>query len=70
MAKATFRLADAANTSVRALFSFETDAPVTDEWLQDLQSHVAANLPESLVWTGVHKFSIQVEEAREVDPLP
>lgn len=70
MAKATFTLADEADTGTRLSFSIETDAPVTDGWLQALQAHIAGNLPDGITWAAVRRYSIQVEEPHEVDPLP
>jgi len=68
MTKATFRLANAANISESIIFSFEVDFAVTDAWMQDAQNYFAANLPEGVGWASVHKFSMQVQEDREVDP--
>lgn len=70
MAKATFRLANAANTSEAISYSVEVDQPVTDVWLQDAQNYFAANLPDGIGWESVHKFSLQVQESREIDPTP
>jgi hypothetical protein len=70
MAKATFRLANAANTSESILYSIEVAAGVSDAWLQAAQDYFAANLPPDVGWASVHKFSLQVQEDREVDPTP
>lgn len=70
MAKATFRLANAANTSEAISYSVEVDQPVSDVWLQDAQDYFAANLPPGVGWEAVHKYSLQVQEDREIDPNP
>jgi len=68
--KATFNLADANATFDRVAFSVEVNVPVTDEWLQDVQNYFAANLPPGVAWSAVYKFSMQVQEDRELDPAP
>lgn len=69
MAKASFRLADANDMSTRIFYSVEVDSPVTDEWLLDVQDYFATHLPDGVNWLAVHKFSLQVQEDREIDPV-
>lgn len=68
MPQVTFRLANGVNTSDSLLFSMGVEIPVPDEWLQAAQDYFAANLPPGITWTTVHKFSMQVQELREIDP--
>lgn len=69
MAKATFRLANP-NTGEQIPYTVEIGAQVTDEWWQDAQDYFAANLPPDVSWASVHKYSLQVQEDREIDPNP
>lgn len=66
--KASFNLADSNNNYDRIAYSFEVDVPVTDQWLLDVQSYFAEHLPVGVPWTGVYKFSLVVQEDREIDP--
>ena len=71
MAKATFVLADEADPfSSRITVAIDVDADVPDEWWQKLQDHIATNLPPGITWASVHRYSLQIQANREVDPLP
>jgi hypothetical protein len=70
MPKATFRLANGANISEMILYSVEVEQAVPDSWLQDAQNYFAENLPPGITWQSVHKYSLQVQEDREIDPNP
>jgi hypothetical protein len=50
------------------VFTVEVDQPVDDAWLIDMQEYFATHLPPGIEWTGVHKFSMQVSDDRELDP--
>jgi hypothetical protein len=69
MAKALFRLANPA-TGEQITYTVEVGAQVSDEWWQATQNYFAApeNLPPGTTWETVHRYSLQVEESREIDP--
>ncbi len=71
MANVNFRLANGANISETILYSVAVATnDVPDEWFQDVQEYFATHLPPSITWATVHKYSLEIEDFREVDPNP